>query len=202
MDSYKVEQLKKMLVHETSKTETHYGAHLSHWYGDSKELTIDAGGLKALIRYYSRHDTDLGDSGNSAIAPDAVSLQIRGDKKMANKLKQWRGHTFSSYCDTGEDYLAFQKDARADLRKQAAAAGYTLHKFYKNHYCFSAVLQHKETGSYVYVSIDDVRCGWRWYEEVLYRTMAHEKAWTGGQNHFCTWDGISAALSELKMEKS
>ena len=45
--------LKKMLEHETSKTEEHYGARLSHWYGDSKVLTIDAGGLRALIRYYS-----------------------------------------------------------------------------------------------------------------------------------------------------
>lgn len=58
-DYYKVEQLKKMLVHETSKTEEHYGARLSHWYGDSKTLTIDAGGLKTLISYYSRNDTDL-----------------------------------------------------------------------------------------------------------------------------------------------
>jgi len=58
-DSYKVKQLEKMLAHETSKTEEHYGAHLSHWYGDSKELIIDAGGLKALIRHYSKHDTNL-----------------------------------------------------------------------------------------------------------------------------------------------
>ena len=59
-DPYKVEWLKKMLEHETSKTEEHYGARLSHWYGDSKVLTIDAGGLRALIRYYSKHDTNLG----------------------------------------------------------------------------------------------------------------------------------------------
>lgn len=59
MDSYKVEQLTKMLAHETSKDEVHYGAHLTHWYGDAKPLTIDAGGIKALIQYYSEHDTDL-----------------------------------------------------------------------------------------------------------------------------------------------
>lgn len=57
-DLYKVEQLKIMLEHETSKAEEHYGAHLSHWYGDSKPLTIDAGGLRALIRYYLKHDTN------------------------------------------------------------------------------------------------------------------------------------------------
>lgn len=58
-DPYKVEWLKKMLEHETSKTEEHYGARLTHWYGDSKVLTIDAGGLRALIRHYSKHDTNL-----------------------------------------------------------------------------------------------------------------------------------------------
>ena len=59
MDTYKVEQLEKMLKHETSKEEEHYGAHLKHWYGDTNTLTIDAGGLRALIRHYSKHDTNL-----------------------------------------------------------------------------------------------------------------------------------------------
>ena len=48
MDDYKVNQLKQMLAHETSKGEEHYGARLSHWYGDTHTLTIDAGGLNAL----------------------------------------------------------------------------------------------------------------------------------------------------------
>lgn len=60
MDEYKVKQLRQMLAHETSESEKHYGASLSHWYGDAKVLTIDAGGLKALIRYYETHDTNLG----------------------------------------------------------------------------------------------------------------------------------------------
>lgn len=59
MDAYKVKQLKQMLAHETSKSEVHYGARLYHWYGDTKALTIDAGGLKALIRHYTKHSTDL-----------------------------------------------------------------------------------------------------------------------------------------------
>lgn len=59
MDSYKVKQLRRMLAHETSRSEEHYGARLSHWCGDTMTLTIDAGGLKALIRYYETHDTDL-----------------------------------------------------------------------------------------------------------------------------------------------
>lgn len=58
-DDYKVKELKKMLEHETSSSEDHYGAHLSHWFGDTKTLTIDAGGIAALIEYYSTHVTDL-----------------------------------------------------------------------------------------------------------------------------------------------
>ena len=48
MDSYKVNELQKMLAHETSDSEEHYGARLSHWYGDTNHLTIDAGGIRAL----------------------------------------------------------------------------------------------------------------------------------------------------------
>lgn len=60
-DPYKVKHLKKMLEHEESQTEEHYGAHLTHWYGDANPLTIDAGGLRALIMYYQKHSTNLED---------------------------------------------------------------------------------------------------------------------------------------------
>lgn len=59
MDNYKVDMLMKMLEHETSETEEHFGANLHHWYGDTKALTIDAGGLRCLINYYSKHDMAL-----------------------------------------------------------------------------------------------------------------------------------------------
>lgn len=62
-DPYKVEQLLKMLAHETSKTEEHYGARLQHSSKDTKVLTIDAGGLRALINYYATHRTDLENPG-------------------------------------------------------------------------------------------------------------------------------------------
>ena len=59
MDKYKVKQLRQMLAHETSENEEHDGARLSHWYGDTNTLTIDAEGLKALIRYYETNNQDL-----------------------------------------------------------------------------------------------------------------------------------------------
>lgn len=59
-DLYKVAMLEKMLEHETAEGETHYGAHLRHWWGDTKHLTIDAGGLRVLRDYYKTHNTNLG----------------------------------------------------------------------------------------------------------------------------------------------
>ena len=54
MDTYKVEQLRIMLAHEKDPVNGGYGARLKYWWGDTKELTIDAGGLKALIEHYSK----------------------------------------------------------------------------------------------------------------------------------------------------
>jgi len=50
MEEYKVKQLELMLSHEEG--EDGYGAHLTHWYGDSKPIQLDAGALKVLIKYY------------------------------------------------------------------------------------------------------------------------------------------------------
>lgn len=58
---------------------------------------------------------------------------------MANRMDKWLHHTFSSGCETGSDYDAFQREARADLRKQAKAAGFALHRFLPGHYEFSAM---------------------------------------------------------------
>lgn len=65
-DPYKVEQLLKMLSHETSRTEAHYGARLHHSGGDTKVLTIDAGGLRALLRHYATHRTNLENNNEEA----------------------------------------------------------------------------------------------------------------------------------------
>lgn len=59
MDAWKVQWLQEMLEHEIAKDEEHYGAHLSHWHKGTHPLTIDAGGLRALIEYYSQHNTNL-----------------------------------------------------------------------------------------------------------------------------------------------
>lgn len=59
-DPYKTDQLMKMLSYETKEGQEHYGARLHHEESGAKVLTIDAGGLRALISYYATHRTDLG----------------------------------------------------------------------------------------------------------------------------------------------
>lgn len=51
MDEYKVKQLKLMLSHEEGK-DGGFGAHLTHWWGDSSPINLDAGALRVLIEYY------------------------------------------------------------------------------------------------------------------------------------------------------
>ena len=106
-------------------------------------------------------------------------------------IEKWLGFQFSSGPYVGDDYKSFQRDAKACLKKMCTENGLLLHSFSGNHYEFSAVLQNESTHRYVYLSISDVRY-WQdeWYLKVLIRTMAHDKDWTGGGNHFCTWDEI------------
>lgn len=110
-------------------------------------------------------------------------------------MKTWQAHTFSSGPCAGEDYIAFQKAMRADLNKQLKSAGLTLKQFSKNHYCFSAVVTDGER--FAYISVSDVRGNRRIFSEVLYRTMAHEKDWRGGDNRYCAWNDVGAACKEL-----
>ena len=58
-DPYKTDQLLKTLTYETREGEVHYGARLRHDDSGAKVLTIDAGGLRALITHYATHRTDL-----------------------------------------------------------------------------------------------------------------------------------------------
>ena len=105
------------------------------------------------------------------------------------------------FCD---DYIKYLNEGKTERlcveysKKLAEENGFTLHKFNKNHYEFSAVLKHEETGKFIYVSISDVRFfPDQWYDRVLIRTMSHDKDWTGGQNNRCYWEDIGTTAKRL-----
>ena len=60
---------------------------------------------------------------------------------MTKTMSTWLGYKFSTGSFPGEDYLKFQRNARASLKKMAEENGFELFNFSKNHYCFSAVLR-------------------------------------------------------------
>lgn len=121
---------------------------------------------------------------------------------MANKIEKWLHHTFSSGGETGNDYKAFQREAKNNLKKQAKTAGFVLHRFLPGHYEFSAVLRDEATGEFVYIAVSDVRFfPAEWYHRVLYRTMAHDEDWRGGTNLQCSWPEIGKALINMRAER-
>ena len=85
-----------------------------------------------------------------------------------------------------------------NLKRIAKNNNLELHSFNKNHYEFSAVLKDIHEDKFIYVSISDVRY-WKneWYNNVLIRTMEHDKDWTGGRNHYCKWEEIGTKAREL-----
>lgn len=114
------------------------------------------------------------------------------------KIESWLTHEFSTGCYPGKDYTEFQSHARRDLRRICKENDLGLHAFNKSHYEFSAVLKHTGTGAFVYVSIPDVRFFRNeWYNSVLYRTMEHDKDWTGGGNNRCCWPELGERAAEL-----
>lgn len=115
-------------------------------------------------------------------------------------IEKWLGYQFSSGSYPGADYLTFQKEAIRELRKMVKPDFSAT--VYKNHYEFSAVLSLVDTGKLVYLDIGDVRSyGDPWYNRVLIRTMAHDKDWTGGPNHYCKWPEIKTTALKLIEEE-
>lgn len=121
---------------------------------------------------------------------------------MTTKMNKWIGFQFSTGSETGKDFLAFQKDAKTDLKKMLTEAGMKLKSFSGGHYEFSAVAENEENGRYVYVSISDVRYFKdKWISQVLVRAMKHEKDWSGGFNQYTTWDQIGKKVKTISLSK-
>lgn len=84
--------------------------------------------------------------------------------------------------------------ARKELKKMAANMGAELASFNANYFEYSAFF--KKDDKFIYVRVGDVRLN-DWYNDVLYRTAAHDKDWHGGTNHCCSYDNLEKELTEL-----
>lgn len=117
-------------------------------------------------------------------------------------LSKWYDNNFyDGGCGTTKEYSNFQSNYRSVLKDLCNDIGMELHSFNKNHYEFSAVVKSNKTNQFYYISISDVRC-WKnkWADDILYRTMEHNKDWTGGSNSHTTLQELAENLLNLDIQ--
>ena len=110
------------------------------------------------------------------------------------KVKDYVGIKFESSTMRTPQYVAFERQCKKELKAMLKEYGINLHRFDGNHFDWDAVLE--RNGKFVYIRIGDVRC-WDWYNDVLIRTMAHDKDWTGGHNNQCAFHEIGEFADRL-----
>lgn len=102
--------------------------------------------------------------------------------ELPKSLQLFVNYRFSSGGYIGDDFKLFNTKYRNAIKK-LLPNGYEIHSWSRGHYYCSAVIRDIE-GRFIYMSIGDVRY-WpnEWVEDILIRTMKHDKDWTGGTNH-------------------
>lgn len=117
-------------------------------------------------------------------------------------LKKWYDKEIEDWGgETSPEYRNFQTNYRSVINDFCKDIGMKLHSFSKNHYDFSAVVKSNTTNQFYYISISDVRY-WRneWANNILYRTMEHDKDWTGGSNCYSTLKELAENLLNLDLQ--
>ena len=116
--------------------------------------------------------------------------------ELPKTLQPFVGYQFSSGGYIGEDFTSFNTKFK-NVIKKLLPSGYKLYSWNRGHYDCSAVIQDDE-GRFIYMSIGDVR-HWpnEWVENILIRTMKHDKDWTGGTNHRTDLMNFTNAIQKL-----
>lgn len=112
-----------------------------------------------------------------------------------NEMRRYQNYEFSSGPRAGADYIQFQNKYINHLRSICRANGWVLVNVGRNHYCFSTFI--RDGNRYVYLSISDVRYfPNQWYNHILIRNAKNEKDYHGGQNRYCTLEGLTEAIKK------
>lgn len=102
--------------------------------------------------------------------------------ELPKTLQPFVGYRFSSGGYIGKDFVSFNTKYKNAIKK-LLPIGYEIHEWIRGHYYCSAVIKDTE-GRLIYMSISDVRhFPNEWVDQILIRTMKHDKDWTGGTNH-------------------
>lgn len=123
--------------------------------------------------------------------------------KMNDFLNKWYGKEIDDWGSvTSPEYKQFQNEYRSLLKQIGKDNDFELHSFNNNHYDFSAVMKSNKTNCYYYISISDVRYfSNEWANHILYRTMEHDKDWTGGHNCYSKLEELGNNLLSLDRQK-
>lgn len=111
-------------------------------------------------------------------------------------LKPFYNYEFSSGPYIGADFKSFDLKYKNAIKK-LLPEGYSIHKWNRNHYESSCVIKDNE-GRFIYLSYPDVRFfPHEWINNILIRTMKHEKDWTGGCNYRAHLFGLTESIQRL-----
>ena len=112
-------------------------------------------------------------------------------------MEKWRGNYFESSSGLTEEFSDFARDFKRELKK-TIGPGYIIVGWSRGHFEVSAFIKNEETGKFAYISTFDVRGGRNaWYDNILVRSAAHEKDYTGGSNDYAIWPGLMKKIVRL-----
>ena len=118
--------------------------------------------------------------------------------ELPKTLQPFVGYRFSSGGYIGKDFVSFNTKFRNAIKK-LLPYGYELYDWHRGHYDCSAVIK-DDYGRFIYMSISDVRhFPNEWVEDILIRTMKHDKDWTGGSNHRTDLINFTKDIQKLYM---
>jgi len=117
------------------------------------------------------------------------------------KTHKWLGNLFQSSSVKTEEWQAFVRDFRSDMKSMLKDTGWILHDLSNGHFYVSGFLKNTRDGSFVYFSTSDVRF-WQdeWHNNLLIRTAKHDKDYTGGYNQYTTFPNLPYSLERFGLK--
>lgn len=102
--------------------------------------------------------------------------------ELPKTLQPFVNYVFSSGGYAGDDFKTFNIKYKNAIKK-LLPYGYEICLWNRGHYYCSAAIK-DNYGRFIYMNCADVRYfPNEWAEDILIRTMKHDKDWTGGTNH-------------------
>ena len=118
---------------------------------------------------------------------------------MPTKTNRWLNNEFESSTGKTEEFKAFVRDFRSDIKTLLKNTDWTLHSFCTGHFYISGFIINSVTGEFMYFSISDVRFFKNdWSNKMLIRTASHAKDYTGGRNQYVKFLELDSFLNQSK----